>query len=655
VEFRLLGPLTAIVDGRELDVGSPRERTLLAALVLERGRIVPIARLVDAIWGEAPPTSARTQVHVCVSALRRRFEQAGERIMIETRQPGYALRAEEGHCDLDEFVRRTTIGRCHADANRQRDAARELRAALDLWRGPPLTNVTSVIVQDAVLGFTELYASAMEDWLEACLALGHHAEVCRDVARLVDIYPLRERLRRQQVIALYRAGRVADALDAYRRARRAFIDELGLDPSPHFQQLERAVLTHDPVLGAPGAGLHGPASLIPEVPKQLPPGTGSLTGRQESIEQLRAALRPGDSFLPVVLVTGPAGAGKTALAVHVCHLVRDRFPDGQLFVDLHGREARPVTSASALERFLRAFGVSESAIPVAVEDRIALYRSLVADRRLLVMLDDASSESQVRELLPGGASCGVIVTSRRRLTGLSSVAWADIGVLGTADAIEMLEALAGRHIAAADPNARALVRLCGGLPLALHIAAARLAAHPHWSVGNLVARMDNERQRLDELAHGELGVRESISGTYASLAPQAQRLFRLLGLLEVAGFPAWVGAPLLNDELAAAQELLEHLVEARMVEVAAARDGEVTRYRVHELFRVYARERLATEESAADRQQALTRFADSARQRGLINGLAEPSRTDVGGQHAHRHSHPPGSGPKGRQNLITST
>jgi DNA-binding SARP family transcriptional activator/tetratricopeptide (TPR) repeat protein len=632
MDFQLLGPLSVIAEGRELSVGGSRERTVLAVFLLERGRLVSIDRLVDAVWGDFPPESARGQVHICVSALRQRFAAAGGHSVIETRRPGYVFRLGDAGCDLDEFIGLTAEARGQAAANHHEAAAGLLRAALSLWRGEPLADVHSDLVRSAALGLTELHVSAIEDWLDACLLLGRHDDVCREIAVFIMQHPLRERLRKQQVIALYRAGRVADALDAYRQARDTFASELGLEPSPQFQWLERAVLTHDPALGMPEANLPGQAVTVPVVPRQLPPGIGDFTGRKELVAQLQAGVRPAGMMPRVVVVSGPAGVGKTTLGVHVAHSVRDAFPDGQLFADLHGAEARPVTLGWVLERFLRALGLTGTAIPAAAEDRVMLYRSLVSGRRLLVVLDDVAAEEQVSELLPATAGCATIVTSRRRLTGLGGARHVEVGLLDADEASRLLKALAGPRIGAADDAVRSLVSLCAGLPLALRIAASRLAARPHWTVKDLLARLDSEPSRLDELVHGALGVRPSIALSYDSLDARARHLFCFIGLLEVADFPGWVGAPLLDADSGTASELLEHLVDARLVEVRAGQKGEPPRYHTHELLRIYARERLAIEVPATERQAALARFI------GCVLHLAEEAhRRQYGGDHTVLH------------------
>ena len=636
MEFRLLGPLSVVAHGRELAVGGARERAVLAMLLLERGRTVSIDRLVDALWPDAPPKSARGQVHICISAVRRRLKQAGEPELVETRPPGYLLRIGEGQCDLDEFTRLTAEGRDHAEGNRQREAVLRLREALDLWRGEPFADVESRLVQAAVLGLAELRASVTEDWLDASLALGYHEEVIRETATLVTEYPLRERLRQQHVTALYRAGRAAEALSAYRQARDAFTDELGLDPSPQFQWLERAILTHDPALGAPGFERRAPNQPEVAVPRQLPPGSNDFTGRKDMIGRLLGALKPTGSEPPVVVLTGAAGVGKTALAVHVAHLMSDIFPDGQLFADLGSGGSRPATPGSVLERFLRALGLSAPEIPEETEDRAALYRSLLWGRKVLILLDDVGAESQVRDLLQGSAGSAVIITSRRRLTGVSGASQMEMSVLDAEEAADLLTALSGLRVddtEASQAEVRSLLRLCAGLPLALRICAARLAARPHWTVSDLVARLTDEHRRLDELAHGELSVRPSISLSYDGLSAEARRLFRLAGLIEADEFSSWVAAPLLDMTIGAAEEVLDQLVDARMIEASTWHDATPPRYRMHELFRIYARERLAEEEPAAERSAALARFL------GCLLWLSEEAhRREYGGDHTVMHS-----------------
>jgi tetratricopeptide (TPR) repeat protein/transcriptional regulator with XRE-family HTH domain len=351
----------------------------------------------------------------------------------------------------------------------------------------------------------------------------------------------------------------------------------------------------------------------PAVPFLLPPDIADFTGRADVVAQL-GALLAGDpdgvrsTAMVVAAVAGGGGVGKTALAVHVAHRVRSRFLDGQLYVDLYGAEPSPADPRDVLGRFLRALGVDATAVPEGLDERAELYRSLLADRRVLVVLDNAAGEAQVLPLLPGSPTCGVLVTSRTPLTGLAGVRRFELGVLPAGQATELLGRIVGAERVAAEPQATAeLARLCGWLPLALRVAGARLAARPHWQLTQLVQRLADERQRLDELTHGHLAVRASLEFSYRSLEPAAQLLFGRLGLLAAPDTAAWVAAALLDSSIERAQELADRLVDARLLEVARRDAGGQARYRLHDLVRVYARERAEAEDPPTERNAALAR------------------------------------------------
>jgi DNA-binding SARP family transcriptional activator/tetratricopeptide (TPR) repeat protein len=592
----MLGPLSVTVDGVEVPLGGPRERAALAVLLLDRNRVVSAGRLVDALWGEAPPPTSRQQVQMCVSNLRHRLNGAGADDIIETRRPGYLIRVDETRVDVDRFDALVAIARSTADPAA---AERSLRDAIALRRGMSLADVECLAVRAGATGLDEAVATAAEDWLETLLLLDRHDEVCQEATLLINRYPMRERLVRQQMIALARAGRAADALNAYRRARDLLVDELGVEPSASLRNLQRAILAGEPVAAPPART---------PVPRQLPRPGRELTDRGSLIKQLHNHVTGtgGKVTAPVAVLCGPAGVGKTALAVFVANQVADRFPDGQLYVTC-GDVSRH-RGAYLLERLLRGLGTAGAAIPDEAADRLALYRSLTAGRRLLIVLDDATEEGEVHDLLPATAGCAAIVTSRPRLAGLTDALHVDVRALPPAEGVKLLIGLTGRHIDAAEAEAaRSMVRLCGGLPLALNIAAARLVAKPHWTVAGLAARMESHRRRLDELSYGDLGVRPSISLSHDGLDGPARTLFRRLGLLEVDDFAAWVAAPLLDVPVDEAVDVLELLVEARLVEAdGSGRCG--TRYRMHELVRVFSWERLEADEPATDRRAALARM-----------------------------------------------
>ena len=345
---------------------------------------------------------------------------------------------------------------------------------------------------------------------------------------------------------------------------------------------------------------------LPLRPAQLPPDVADFTGREEQLTQLLELLRPHspDHAVVITALAGMAGVGKTALAVHVAHRLRERFPDGQLFVDLRGADGVPVDPAGVLARTLRTLGVARP--PDTLEERVDLFRSRLADRAVLLLLDDAVSEQQIRPLLPGSPTCGVIVTSRNHLAGLAGVRLIDLDVFEPPQAVELLARIVGADRVAAEPDvAERLVRLCGYLPLAVRIAGGRLAAKPHWSLTRMAERLDDEHRRLDELRLGDLEVRAGVTLSYEALDPAARRALRLLGLLDVPSFAAWVAAAVLGISPADAEDLIERLVEAQLLEVTA--ENGTYRYRFHDLIRVLARERAEAEDSPADRAAAIRR------------------------------------------------
>jgi DNA-binding SARP family transcriptional activator/tetratricopeptide (TPR) repeat protein len=632
MEFRVLGPLQIVTPGREWGVGSARQRVTLAVLLLERNRVVPVERLIDALWAEDPPRTARAQVQICVSALRRLLGAAGGLDLLQTVSPGYLLRCADGAVDLDVFEQLAEAARGDVAAGRTAAAAEKLRTALGLWRGAAFAGIESRTVRARAEWLAEARLVAVEEHLDAELALGRHEDVLQRLAVLVDEHQLRERLRAQQMLALYRSGRTADALEVFRQTRRTLVDELGIEPGAELRELERAILVGDPGLAPPPAA----APVVAPVPRQLPAAITNLAGRDELVRRLTELLTPvpAPQAVRVIVVTGPAGVGKSAFAIHLAHQISARFPDGQLFAQLRGADPPLTGIGRVLGRFLRELGVPGAAVPAALEDRMTAFRSLVAGRRMLVLLDDAATEEQVAGLLPGTAGHLVGVTSRRRLTGLAGARHIEVGVLDEATSVELLSDTVEPEVVAASQSAtRALIERCGGLPLALRIAAARLAARPHWKVGDLLDRLDDEHRRLDEFVYGELCVRSSIAITYEALPDQARRLFRLLGLPTWSTLPHWIAAPLLDLDSAAAVELLEVLVEARVVEVVPG-GGHI--YRLHDLLRVYARERLAAEEPPEQRLEALRRLL------GCQLHLTERAhRLEYGGDYTLLHSPAP--------------
>jgi DNA-binding SARP family transcriptional activator/Tfp pilus assembly protein PilF/DNA polymerase III delta prime subunit len=607
VEFGLLGPLEVIDGDRSVPIPSARQRVLLAALLLRPRELVTVDELVEAIWGgEALPAEPRRVVQVYVTRLR---QLLGGRGLIQSRPEGYVIDVAPGDADLGRWESLLEqAGDAAAAGDRHREAAL-LRRALGLWRGEPLADVPSESLRrDTVPRLAEQRLDSLQRRIEADLALGRHAELVRELRTLTGQHPLREQFWAQLMTALYRCGRQADALQAFTRARDLLADQLGIDPGPELRGLHQAVLTGDPALMAP------PAPARPEAmatPAQLPVDVGDFVGRAGLVRQIEQLLVD-DRQVPVVALSGPPGVGKTAVAVHVAHRLAEQFPDGQLYVDLHGATAglQPLAPSEVLGRFLRALGVDPVGVPAELDEASGLFRSWVAGRRVLVVLDNAADATQVRPLLPASLGCGVLVTSRQVLVGLAGATNLPLDALAPAEAVELLGRVAGQARVAAEPAAAAAVaEWCGWLPLALRIAGARLAARPAWPVGALAERLADAQGRLDELEVAEVGVRASLQVSYqqlcdgsGSLDRAAAEAFGLLGIPDSPEVGVPVVARLLDVSEDAAERVLERLVDAQLLEAPAP-----GRYRLHDLLRLYARE-LATQHHGAWAQAAaLTR------------------------------------------------
>nr|WP_246497343.1 BTAD domain-containing putative transcriptional regulator [Sphaerisporangium rubeum] len=626
-------------------MGGIRQQIVLAVLLLDAGRVVTIGRLMEAIYGDDHPTTARAQVQICISSLRRLFAANGSPDLIATQSLGYAIQVAPDQIDMQQFhilVRRARRAKETRNAN---EAIKHYRDALALWRGPALDGIDSRLVQSAASRLTEERIAAHEECVQLELDLGRHHELVGELNELVDEHPLRERLRGQLMTALYRSGRQAEALQVYRDARRTMIDELGIEPNERLQQLEHAILTSDESLDLPVAPpkVEPSAPLtVPNVPGMLPTDIADFTGRTKQIDDIRQRLMlAGEErsrfAVPIVVIVGKPGVGKSTIAVHVSHRVGERFPDGQLFANLHGAASRPTGPMQVLERFLRVLGVPGTGIPDGLEERAEMYRALLADRRVLIVLDDAGSESQILPLLPGNPASGVIITSRSRLAGLAGATHVDVDTFDADQSVDLLTRIAGAERVRSEMEAaEALAELCGHLPLALRIAGARLSARQHWSIEQLVHRLEDETRRLDELKHGDMGIRASISLTYESAGADARRLFRLLTILDTQVFSAWVTAALLDRPLTDAQDLLDDLADAQLIETTGVGHGVHSQYRFHDLIRVFARERLAAEETPEERNAALARVLG-----GLLFLAEAAHRREYGGDYVQIHSSAP--------------
>jgi DNA-binding SARP family transcriptional activator/tetratricopeptide (TPR) repeat protein len=642
--FRVLGPLEVSGERGTVSVASGRQEIVLGALVLELNRVVETAYLVDAIWAHHPPKTARAQVQICISRLRKALSAGGVDATIETRAHGYVLKAPEDATDVGTFRRLVTEAHVLARDGRRMPAVLTLRTAIALWRGRCLAGVPSEVLAGTAAQLDESRLEAIETGMRLLLELGRHERVVGDLMQLVANHPLRERMRGHLMLALYRSGRQAEALDIYHQGRALLTEELGLDPGRELRDLAQAILTDDPALAPAGrpepradASPHAsqPAQDLgadPEpvvVPRQLPADIGDFVSDDTIVPALCDAVTEGQGKGPlsVALVLGGPGVGKSTLATHVAHrLAAEYFPDGQLYCDLRGQSGQPVDPAQALGRFLRALGVPGEHIPHALDECAEMYRSLLADRRILVLLDDAASESQVMPLLPGTGSSGVLVTSRGLLTALPGTHRFDVAPLGPEHSLHLLRRIVGEHRVEAEPEAaRALVRLVGGLPLALRIVGARLAARPHWSLDSLWTRLENEHRRLDELAHGELSIRASLSTGYDALTAADRHLLCLLALAEGTNIPGWLGGALVDDRTLCPTDLLEPLIDMRLLDITATdQDGE-PRYGLSPLVRTFTRERLAAEIPETERVAAVRRMV------GGWTALAERAHKEIYG------------------------
>lgn len=601
IEFLLLGPLEVRVSGQPVPINGWRQRVVLAVLLLEAGRVVPRERIVTAVWDDDPPPTARTQTQISISKLRARLAELGLPDAIETHDSGYRLRAPDGALDLTRFTRLVAAGRAAARAERRVGAAAMLREALGIWRGDAVAGIRSRLVQSVALRLDEERIAVTEDCVDLELAVGRHREVVHELRALVTAYPLRERLYSQLMLALYRAGRQAEALEVYREARRVLVEEHGLDPSDSLRELERAILDADPAVASPVT------SSERAVPRQLPAEPKGFIGRKATVDDIVDNLTRGAAS-DLVAVTGPAGVGKTALALHVAYRVSDQFPDGQLFARLRGSDARPTAPEQVLDYFLRALGVPPSTLPNDWEALAGLYRSQLAGLRLLIVLDDAAGAWQVERLLPGAPGVRLIVTSRGSLPGLPGARRFDLDIFSAQASRELLTSVLGHRRVAAEPDAAAAVaHCCGHLPLALQIVAAKLSVREHWRIARMADRLGDESRRLDELSLDGTGVRASIAVSYQALGKDARRLLLMLGTLGPADFGSWVAGPLLDLNPYDGADLLDELVDARLVEVQSG-GGYRTRYRLHDLVGVFARELLAEQVPTADRAGAQERL-----------------------------------------------
>lgn len=600
IRFNLLGQVEAWLDSRPLDLGHQKRRHVLAALLVDADRVVPAARLLERVWGEEVPSGAQGTLHSYLSRLRRSLEPVADRARIERHPGGYVVRVDPDLVDVHRFRRLVAQAR---STERPGDAADVLEQALALWRGEPFSGAHSTWFTAHRHTLQREYAAAQLSLCDLLMRCGRDADALAIASARASANPLDERVAGQVVLALHRLGRTADALACFDRTRRLLAEELGVDPGAALVELHRRVLAGDPELVRTEAGTTGaepPETITWSAPASLPPDVHDFTGRAEQVARVVERLTTGGRAVAVV---GMGGIGKTALARHVAHRVADLFPDGQLWVDLD--DANP---GDVLARLLRLLGVPDRAIPADHAERGDVFRTLLRGRAVLIVLDNATKVDQVYPLLPGGSGCAVLITSRAgsfRLEGVERVA---LDVFSAGEGVALLTKLAGAERVVAEPAAaERIVALCGGLPLAVRIAGARLASRRTWRLDHLVGLLSDERRRLDRLTVGDLEVRASFAMSYAGLTGPERRLLRLLALVEVPDIPPWLAAVLLELPLDEAVGHAEALVDAHLLTVSDVDPVGQYRYRCHDLIRLFAAERADEEETAAERARAVER------------------------------------------------
>jgi DNA-binding SARP family transcriptional activator len=617
VEFCLLGPLVVRSGSTAVKTPSGKQRTVLAALLLKAGRVVSLDELAEVLWGDAPPPSARVSAQNHVMRLRKTLGQvAGSRI--STQPPGYQIRVDPAELDMARFEAHLDAARAAARDGSWDAAATHARGALQLWRGDPLADVESdALATRERPRLAELQVKALELRIEADLHLGGHAEVIAELRQLAAEHPLRERICGLLMLALYRDGRQAEALAAYQRARDVLVEELGVEPGPGLSELHQQILSADPALAATGPTRRAETEPQQVTPRELPPAVPDFTGRAAELRALTRMLDQAGADEPGTVVIsaigGTAGVGKTALALHWAHQFAHRFPDGQLYVNLRGfaPSGGPVSPAEAIRGFLDALGVPPARIPPDPQAQAGLYRSLLADRTMLVMLDNARDEQQVRPLLPASPGSLVIITSRRQLGGLTAADAArllTLDVLSHTEAVQLLTTRLGTTRAAAEPEALSeIASLCASLPLALGVAAARAAARPGFPLAALAAELRDHGRRLDALDSDDpaSSVRTVFGWSTGQLSDQAARMFRLLGVHRGPDISVPAAASLAGIAEPDARRLLRELSRAHLIA-----EHVPGRFSFHDLLRAYSAEQALDAGSELGRDEAVGRVLD---------------------------------------------
>ncbi|MEU6248578.1 BTAD domain-containing putative transcriptional regulator [Glycomyces sp. NPDC047010] len=600
VKFRALGPLELAVGGRAVTPRGAKPRALLALLLLDVNRVCERDLLIDRLWAGRPPEGAKATLRAYVYQLRKELGRFENGVVLDARGGGYALEVATEAVDAHRFEALAAEGRRLLRGGGSEAAAAAFREGLGLWRGAAFAGIDVPAVRDKARLLDELRMEATEECLGAELESG--AVAVSELEHLTAAHPLREGMWRLLMLALYRSGRQAEALEAYRRLFRLLDGELGVKPSPQVERLHRQILDADPDLQRPGGSVR-----VRTVPRQLPAPPAHFTGREAQLSEMDELLASPDA--PVAVVSGTAGVGKTAFAVHWAHRASERFPDGQLYVNLRGFDpvGQPVAPGEAVRSLLSALGTAPETVPGELDAQIGLYRSALADKRVLLVLDNARDAAQVRPLLPGGRGTAAVVTSRDRLSGLVAHGAQPIGLrqLGAAESGLFLERRLRKRRTAAEPEAAAQIAAdCAGLPLALAVVTARAAGNPHFALAALARELREAARRLDALADPDpaADVRAVFSWSYRALSPGAAKMFRLLGTHPGPDFTAAAAASLAGTGAPPAHRLLDELERASLLY-----ETSPGRFAFHDLVHAYAADLAAQDK---DREDAVLRTLD---------------------------------------------
>ncbi|TQJ57095.1 DNA-binding SARP family transcriptional activator [Streptomyces sp. SLBN-115] len=625
VEIQVLGPVGLRANGRRVELGSDKERTLLGLLALDVGRPVALGVLMDRLWDGEPPPHARESAHSYVSRLRRRLRLAdpssASAPRIVSRAHTYTLEAAREAVDwhrFQQFVARA--GAVAADGDDERTAALLARAE-GLWRGEALAGLPGLWAETTRRALAERRLGAAVSRIAASLRLGRYTAVTAELSALVDRYPGDETLAGQLMLAYYGGARYTDALRLHQETRRMLMTQYGSRPGAELDRIHRGILDRvpaadlvrgRPAVPRPARPVAAPPPARPRPPRNLP-HQPPLIGRLAELRALSAAVDAAAeqgrviSLESVSTVSGMAGVGKTSVAVHGAHRLAERFPDAQLYVDLRGHSpvGEPLGPGAALATLLRLLGAPAETIPVELEGRTALWQTMLAERRAVIVLDDAVSADQIRPLLPSGSPTLTIITSRRRLAGLPQARHIPLDVLPTDDAIALFRACAGEERTLDMREITTIVRLCGHLPLAIELVASRFRAHPAWTLGTLADRLTRTEGRLGEIRDAEQELLRAFDLTYRTLTPEQRAAFRRLALHSGPDFTVDSAAASLDLRPAAAERVLESLLACHLL-----REPTPDRYRFHDLLREYGHSRSLADDTDAERADVLRRLTD---------------------------------------------